>query len=191
MRVAGCDPRALGARARRRLLGMVPQQGHLFAGTVAENITLNDPELTVEDVRCAAELAGAHAFITALPRGYDTPIGAGGLALSAGQQQLLALTRALAANPPVLLLDEATSALDADTDAAVRRALRAGQTGRTTLTVAHRLSTARDADRILVMEEGVIVEAGAPDALRTAGGRYAAWEELAAWYGDEVFQRLS
>jgi ATP-binding cassette subfamily B multidrug efflux pump len=185
VRVAGCDPRAL-AGERRRVIGVVPQAVQLFSGTVHENLTLGDADVPREAVERAARIAGADEFIRALPQGYDTPLSGsgrgGGAQLSAGQRQLLALARALVWNPQVLLLDEATAAVDNASDAAFRAALRRDRDShrRAVLTVAHRLSTAREADRVLVVEAGRVVEAGTPDTLLARGGKFAALAELEA-----------
>jgi ABC-type multidrug transport system fused ATPase/permease subunit len=187
--LAGADPSALDDRTRRALLGYVPQTVALFSGTVTDNITLGDPDLTAEQVRHAARTAGADSFIEALPDGYDTVLsdtGRGsGLQLSAGQRQLLSLTRALATEPTVLLLDEATSVVDGASDAAFRDALhdRVLSRGTAVLTVAHRLATARDADHVLVVAGGRVVEQGDPAALLATESRFAdlAALEQAGW----------
>jgi ATP-binding cassette subfamily B protein len=189
VRVAGADPTWFTDDQRRRAMGVVQQVVQLFRGTVFDNLTLGDGGISHEAVRRAAAIAGADAFIRALPEGYETPLGEG-VQLSAGQRQLLALSRALVWDPAVLLLDEATAAIDSASEAAVRAALRAVVmgSGRAVLTVAHRLATAQDADRVLVMEAGRIVEAGAPDELIGRGGRFAALLELEAagwdWQSD-------
>jgi ATP-binding cassette, subfamily B, multidrug efflux pump len=154
---------------------------HLFRGTVFDNLTLGDQSGSRAAVQRAAAIAGADAFIQILPQGYDTRLG-GGIQLSAGQRQLLALARALVWDPSVLLLDAATAAVDSASEAAVRAAIRAAVmgSGRTVLTVAHRLATSQDADRVLVMEAGQIVEEGSPEALIRRGGRFAALLELEA-----------
>jgi ATP-binding cassette subfamily B protein len=184
--VAGRDPRALTDDERRRVVGVVPQLAQLFSGTVRENLTLGDESVPDAAVKWAATTAGAVAFIQALPQGYDTILSgagrSGGSQLSAGQRQLLALARALVWNPAVLLLDEATAAIDSASDAALWAALRAdvaGQ-GRAVLTVAHRLATARAADRVIVLEAGRIIEEGAPETLVRRGGRFAALIEMEA-----------
>jgi ATP-binding cassette, subfamily B, multidrug efflux pump len=186
VRVAGRDPRTLEESERRRVLGVVPQVVQLFSGTVFENLTFGDGSVSEEAVLEAARIAGADAFIRALPQGYRTLLSGGGRGkgteLSAGQQQLVALARALVGKPAVLLLDEATAAIDGASDAALRAALRdsvlAG--GCAVLTVAHRLSTALEADRVVVLDRGEIVEEGAPDQLTRRAGRFAALVELEA-----------
>jgi ATP-binding cassette, subfamily B, multidrug efflux pump len=184
VRVAGADPTLLTDDQRRRAMGAVQQVVQLFRGTVFDNLTLGDRSGSRDAVQRAAAIAGADAFIQALPQGYATLLG-GGVQLSAGQRQLLALTRALVWDPAVLLLDEATAAVDSASEAAVRAAIRAAVigSGRTVLTVAHRLATAQDADRVLVMEAGQIVEMGPPEELIRRGGRFAALLELesAGW----------
>jgi len=180
-RVSGIDPTALTDEERRRTLGVVLQVVQLFRGTVVDNLTLGDGAVSRAAVQRAAALTGADAFIQALPQGYDTPLGSG-LQLSAGQRQLLALTRALVWDPAVLVLDEATAAIDSASEAAFRAALQAVVlgSGRTVLTVAHRLATAQEADRVLVLEAGQMVETGTPDELIRRGGRFAALLELEA-----------
>jgi ATP-binding cassette subfamily B protein len=181
VRVAGTDPTALTDEERRRVLGVVLQVVQLFRGTIFDNLTLGDGAVSRQAVQRAAAIAGADAFIQALPQGYDTLLGSG-LQLSAGQRQLLALARALVWDPAVLLLDEATAAIDSASEAAFRAALQTAVlgSGRTVLTVAHRLATAQEADRVLVMEAGQIVEEGPPAALIRRGGRFAALLELEA-----------
>jgi len=193
--VAGADPTWFSDDQRRRALGVVQQVVQLFRGTVFDNLTLGDGSVSRETVLRAAAIAGADAFIRALPQGYDTLLG-GGVQLSAGQRQLLALTRALVWDPSVLLLDEATAAIDSASEAAVRAAIRAAVmgSGRTVLTVAHRLATAQDADQVLVMEAGQIMEMGPPEELIRRGGRFAALLELEAagwdWQSDGRSFRL-
>jgi ATP-binding cassette subfamily B protein len=181
IRVAGADPALLTDDQRRRAMGVVQQSVQLFRGTVFDNLTLGDRSVTSEAVQRAAAIAGADAFIQILPQGYDTWLGEG-IQLSAGQRQLLALTRALVWDPAVLLLDEATAAVDSTTEAAVRAAIRrvVMGSGRTVLTVAHRLATAQEADRVLVMEAGQVVETGTPEELTRCGGWFAAILELEA-----------
>jgi ATP-binding cassette subfamily B protein len=181
IRVAGADPTMLTDDQRRRAMGVVLQVVQLFRGTVFDNLTLGDEAISREAVQRAAAIAGADAFIQALPQGYDTPLGSG-IQLSAGQRQLLALTRALVRDPGVLLLDEATAAVDSASEAAFQAALRAVVIGsnRAVLTVAHRLATAQEADCVLVMEAGQIVEVGSPAELIRRGGRFAALLELEA-----------
>jgi ATP-binding cassette subfamily B protein len=186
VRIAGRDPALLAESERRKLLGVVPQMVQLFSGTVFENLTLADASVLETAVVEAARIAGADAFIRALPLGYQTLLssssGGKGTQLSAGQQQLLALARALVHKPTVLLLDEATAAIDGVSDAAFRAALRQWvlPAGCAVLTVAHRLSTAMEADKVVVLEKGSIVEEGSPSELANRAGRFAALLELEA-----------
>lgn len=166
--LADIDPASL-----RRQIGLVLQENILFNGTVRDNIALAQPSLSQADVQSAARMAGAHDFISKLPQGYDTPIVERGANLSGGQRQRIAIARALAANPRILVLDEATSALDAESEEIVQANLCAMAAGRTVLIVAHRLSAVRQCDRIIVLEQGRIVETGTHDALLCSGGRYA------------------
>jgi ATP-binding cassette subfamily B multidrug efflux pump len=175
--LGGRDPRTITDDERRHLAGMVPQTVQLFTGTVTENLTLADPG-SAERARRAAIITGADAFIRTLPDGYETVLSGGhgdATQLSAGQRQWIALTRAMVHEPAVLLLDEATASIDGASDAALRAALRrlVTETGTGVLTVAHRLATARQADRIIVLDAGTVVEQGPPDDLLAAGGRFA------------------
>jgi ATP-binding cassette subfamily B protein len=159
---------------------------HLFSGSILDNLTLEDESAAFDEVVAAARLVGLDPFVRALPEGYATQLGGAGrgagVQLSAGQQQLLALTRALVWNPPVVLLDEATSAIDNASDAGFRAALRSvvREQGQAVLTIAHRLATAREADRVVVLDRGRIVEEGPPGELVRAGGHFAALLELEA-----------
>ncbi len=180
VRVDGTDLRTLGLAQYRRFLGYVPQEAFLFAGSLRDNIAYGKPEATDAEVEAAARAVGAHDFIAALPSGYLQPVSERGRSLSSGQRQLIALARAQLIDPPILLLDEATSNLDLGTEAKVNRAMGIVAQGRTTILIAHRLETARRADRILVVDEGHIVEDGHHDVLLARGGRYAQlWESFA------------
>jgi ABC-type multidrug transport system fused ATPase/permease subunit len=157
----------------RRAVVMVTQESFLFSGTVADNIAFGRPEADREEIEDAARAIGAHAFIEALPDGYDTDVRRRGGRLSAGQRQLVSFARAFLADPAVLILDEATSSLDVPGERLVQRALRTLLADRTALIIAHRLSTVEIADRVLVMEDGRIVEDGSPAELVAGTGRFA------------------
>ncbi|WP_027283521.1 glucan ABC transporter ATP-binding protein/ permease [Rubritepida flocculans] len=169
----GHDLRDITLESLRRNIGVVFQESMLFNRTIRENLLVGRPDATQEEIERACRMAEAHDFITRQPQGYDTMVGERGASLSGGQRQRLAIARALLKDPPVLILDEATSALDAATEARVQKALRALMAGRTTFIIAHRLSTVRDADEILVFDQGRIVERGDFQTLVNAGGRFA------------------
>ena len=170
----------------RRSMALVSQEVFLFPGTVAENIAYGSFGASLSAIQKAATLAEAASFIEALPQGFDTVVGERGQRLSGGQRQRLALARALLKNPPVLILDEATAAVDNETEAAIQHSLDRVTADRTTLVIAHRLSTVRHADRIVVMEQGRIVETGRHDDLLAAGGAYAnLWRVQAGLRADE------
>ncbi len=170
----GVDLRRIASDDLRRAVVMVTQENYLFSGTVADNIRFGRPDATDEQVESAARSLGAHEFIAALPQGYDTPVSNRGGLLSAGQRQLVAFARAFLADPAVLILDEATSSLDIPSERLVQQALGTILAGRTAVVIAHRLSTVENADRVLVLEHGRIVEDGAPSELVAAGaGRYS------------------
>jgi ATP-binding cassette, subfamily B, bacterial len=177
--VDGIDIRDLELGAFRRQLGVVPQEAFLFTGTIRDNIAYGRPDASDAEVEDAARAVGAHDFVAGLAGGYLAPVSERGRSLSAGQRQLIALARARLVDPAILLLDEATSNLDLATEARVQRAMGIVARGRTTLLVAHRLPTARTADRIFVVDDGRIVQAGTHDELLAEGGRYAAlWESF-------------
>jgi len=171
--LGGHDVRDLPLERLRSMVALVAQDTYLFGGSVRDNIAMARPEATDTDVEAAARVANADGFIRALPDGYDTQVGERGLRLSGGQRQRLAIARAVLADTPVLVLDEATASVDAATEASIQSALDRLTVGRTTLVIAHRLSTVRDADRIVVLDGGRIVESGRHDELLDRAGSYA------------------
>jgi subfamily B ATP-binding cassette protein MsbA len=171
--VDGIDIRDYTLKALRSVIGVVQQDSFLFSGTIRDNILYGKPEADEAALIAAAKAANAHSFITAMSKGYDTPLGERGVNLSGGQRQRLSIARAILKNPRILILDEATSALDSESEALVQQALDRLMQGRTSLIIAHRLSTVRNADRILAIEDGRIVEAGAHDELLARNGLYA------------------
>jgi subfamily B ATP-binding cassette protein MsbA len=173
IRVDGTDIRGVTTSSLRAQIGLVPQEATLFGGTIRENIRYGRLDATADELEAAARAANAHDFITALEHGYDTPVGDRGQRLSGGQRQRIAIARAILKDPPILLLDEATSALDNESERLVQEALDRLMQGRTTLIVAHRLSTIRAARRIAVLDDGWLVELGSHDELLARDGLYA------------------
>ena len=168
----GIDVRDIRKDDLRRSLGMVLQDTHLFTGTIADNIRFGKLDATMEEVEQAAKIANADSFIRRLPQGYDTMVTADGANLSQGQRQLLAIARAAVADPPVLILDEATSSIDTRTEALIEKGMDQLMEGRTVFVIAHRLSTVRNADAIMVLEQGQIVERGSHEDLLAQQGEY-------------------
>lgn len=178
IRLDGHDLRDMSRADFRRSLSLVPQDPVIFAASARENIRFGRPEASDAEVEEAAKAAAAHEFLAVLPEGYDTYVGERGVMLSGGQKQRIAIARAILRDAPILLLDEATSALDAESEAAVQRAVERLSKGRTTLVVAHRLATVKQADRIVVFEGGRIIATGTHDALVAEGGLYARLADL-------------
>ena len=179
------DPAAVQRNADlRRAVVMVTQEAYLFSGTVADNIAPGRPGATQDEIETAAKAVGVHEFIQSLPDGYNTDVNKRGGRVSAGQRQLISFARAFIADPAVLILDEATASLDIPSERAVQNALRTLLAGRTAIIIAHRLSTVSIADRVLVMEHGMIIEDGTPEELIAGTGKFAslhsAWRDSLA-----------
>ncbi|MGH8506733.1 MAG: ABC transporter ATP-binding protein, partial [Stenotrophobium sp.] len=173
IRINGIDIRQLTPADLRAHIGIVPQEAVIFSANALDNIRYGNADADDAAVMAAARTAQADEFISRLPEGYSTFLGERGVRLSGGQRQRIAIARAILKNPPLLLLDEATSALDAESEVLVQRGLEAAMRGRTTLVIAHRLSTVQSADRIVVLEHGRILETGTPAELLRSGGLYA------------------
>jgi ATP-binding cassette subfamily B protein len=171
--IDGVNIRDVTLRSLRRQIGIVPQETILFSGTIAQNIAFGQNHVDFDAIQEAAKIANAHQFIIQFPEGYSTWVGERGVNLSGGQRQRLAIARAVLLNPRVLILDEATSALDSESEALVQEALERVMRNRTVFIIAHRLATVRRADRILVLEQGHVVESGTHTELLNFGGRYA------------------
>jgi ATP-binding cassette subfamily B protein len=165
--------RELSFTSLAETVGLVSQDTYLFHASIRENLRFAKPDATDEELEAAARAAQVHALIASLPEGYDTVVGSRGYRFSGGEQQRIAIARTLLRDPRILVLDEATSALDNETERAVQRAFDDLARGRTTITIAHRLSTVRDADQIAVVDHGRIVERGTHDSLVSAAGAYA------------------
>jgi ATP-binding cassette subfamily B protein len=171
--IGGVDLRDLSFQALAELVGVVSQETYLFHASIRENLRFAKPDATDEEIEAAAEAARIHHVIAGLPEGYDTVVGERGYRFSGGEKQRMAIARTILRNPPILVLDEATSSLDTETERLVQEALDRLSEGRTTIAIAHRLSTVRDADQIVVLDRGRVVETGRHEELLAAGGRYA------------------
>ena len=171
--IGGVDVRQLSLKWLREQIGLVSQDVFLFAGTIRENLLLGNPDAEEHEIIEACQLAHADDFIRKFPAGYDTLVGERGVRLSGGQKQRIAIARALLKNAPILVLDEATSAVDQETESRIKEALTQAMDGRTVLLVAHRQSTIRMADRILVLADGRLVETGTYEELVAAGGPFS------------------
>lgn len=181
VRLDGVDVRKIRLHSLRSHIGVVQQDNYLFSGTVLHNIEYGRPGASREEIIAAAKLAGADAFISELPNGYDTFIGERGVKLSGGQKQRISIARVFLKDPPVLILDEATSALDNESERLVQQSLDKLAHGRTVFTIAHRLTTIRGADKILVLTSDGIAEQGSHEELIAKGGIY---KELYSMYSD-------
>ena len=169
----GNDLRELRLSDLREAIGLVSQDVFLFHGSIAQNIAYSRPEAPMDEIRAAAQAAELDEWVATLPDGYDTVVGERGQKLSGGQRQRVSIARAVMKDPPILILDEATSAVDNETEAAIQRSMERIAQDRTTIVIAHRLSTIRGADRILVLDEGGVVEQGRHEQLIEQGGLYA------------------
>src|SRR6476660_9503756 len=174
VRISGTDVRDLSFASLTDLVGVVSQETYLFHASVRENLRFAKPDATDEEIEVAADAARIHDLIASLPEGYDTVVGERGYRFSGGEKQRIAIARTVLRNPPILVLDEATSSLDTETERLVQEALDRLSEGRTTIAIAHRLSTVRDADQIVVLDRGRVVERGRHEELLAAGGRYTA-----------------
>src|SRR5205823_10198594 len=173
VRIDGVDLRELSFASLAQLVGVVSQETYLFHSSVRDNLRFAKPDATDEEIEAAADAARIHDLIVSLPDGYDTIVGERGYRFSGGEKQRIAIARTILRNPPILVLDEATSSLDTQTEREVQEALDRLAEGRTTIAIAHRITTIADADQILVLDHGEIVERGRHDELLMLGGRYA------------------
>ncbi len=180
IKIDGVDIRSIPVSEYRQHIGLVLQEPFLFFGTIAENIAYGKPNATREEIVSAARAAHAHEFILRLPHGYDSVVGERGQALSGGERQRISIARALLINPQILILDEATSSVDSTTEKEIQKALDNLVQGRTTIAIAHRLSTLRKANRLIVLDRGQIIEEGSHDALMIKDGTYRRMVEIQA-----------
>ncbi|MEI9915171.1 MAG: ATP-binding cassette domain-containing protein [Methylovirgula sp.] len=191
MLVGGHNVKDITRDSLGRAVAMVLQEPFLFSGSILENIRYSSVWATRDDVVAAAQAVCAHEFIRKLPEGYDTNLGQRGQNLSMGQRQLLSFARALVADPKILILDEATASIDSFTEQSIQAALRVLLKGRTSIVIAHRLATVRDADNIIVLRNGAIAEQGDHESLLRQGGLYAGlWRRNYASFDDQIFGAL-
>ncbi|WP_026486315.1 ABC transporter ATP-binding protein [Caldanaerobius polysaccharolyticus] len=190
--VDGYDVRDLDLKALRRSIGIVMQETFLFSDTIKNNIAFGKPDATMDEIIAAAKAAQAHDFIMEMPEGYDTVVGERGVGLSGGQKQRIAIARAILKNPPILILDDATASVDMETEAEIQRNLSELAKGRTTIIIAHRISSVKDADEIIVLENGSIVERGTHKELMKLKGRYYRnfKEQFKAMFTDEMIEKM-
>jgi ABC-type multidrug transport system fused ATPase/permease subunit len=186
VKIDGHDVREIDLKDLRHHISVVPQEPYLFHGTIRDNICYGRPDASFDEVMAAARAANAHDFIMRLSDAYDTHVGERGTKLSGGERQRLAIVRAILDDPRILILDEATSAVDTESEVAIQQALENLMAGRTTLAIAHRLSTVRNADKLVVMEQGKIVELGTHDQLmQREDGLYRRLVEMQTKLSDE------
>ena len=176
--VDGINVKELSFRELRSLVAMVSQDTYIFMGTVAENIAYANKEAGIKEIMRAAKLAGAHEFIMRMPDAYDTRIGASGRELSGGERQRISIARAILADPKILILDEATASVDTETERVIQKSISYLVQGRTTISIAHRLSTLKDADYLVVIDNGEITERGTHEELKALKGTYYKLLEL-------------
>jgi len=188
IRLDGIDVRELAVADYRRHIGLVLQEPFLFFGTIAENIAYGRPDATRAEIVAAARAAHAHEFILRLPHGYDSLVGERGQSLSGGERQRISIARALLIDPRILILDEATSSVDSTTEKAIQSALDNLVRGRTTIAIAHRLSTLRKADRLVVLDRGAVVETGNHDELMARQGAYFALYQAQARQAEALLE---
>jgi ATP-binding cassette, subfamily B, bacterial len=191
IKLDGIDIRNIALSDFRSHIGMVLQEPFLFFGTIADNIAYGKPDATREEIVAAARAAHAHEFILRLPQGYDSLVGERGQGLSGGERQRISIARALLINPRILILDEATASVDTETELEIQKALDNLVQGRTTIAIAHRLSTLNKADRLVVMEQGVVVEEGDHDTLMSQQGAYYRLYEAQAKNAEDAVARAS